>query len=206
MFKVTSVAKRSRDDLFKGLKRVSMLKNDKLYPYINAKMELTDFALDEVHPAQRYLLSSELEKVQHLEWELNNYDCSLFDIDGYLTITTDVNGDDPIDVLPPIVEAQIEGDGIVVRVINDGMHRFYSSHLFWKTCRCVLITGSAVPYYAYPIPEGWEKVEILAGDVVPAGYLKKWHRIADNKQHYRNFNSAFRNVGGPRGKAEKAKA
>jgi hypothetical protein len=35
-------------------------------------------------------------------------------------------------------------------------------------------------------------------DDLPPGYLKKWHRIENYHALYRNFNSAFSNVGGPR--------
>jgi hypothetical protein len=57
------------------------------------------------------------------------------------------------------------------------------------------------PYYAYPIPGAapWDQVAVIEGDKVPAGIIKKWHRTSDNKRLYRDFNSAFQNVGGPRG-------
>ncbi len=62
----------------------------------------------------------------------------------------------------------------------------------------LLVRGipKTLPYYAFPLPGGWDKVEEL--DALPAGYLKKWHRIANYHALYRNFNSAFSNVGGPR--------
>jgi len=42
-------------------------------------------------------------------------------------------------------------------------------------------------------------VMLFFGSRIPEGVLKKWHRIPDNKRLYRDFNSAFLNVGGPRG-------
>ena len=34
---------------------------------------------------------------------------------------------------------------------------------------------------------------------LPEGYIKKWHRIKNYKSLYRDFNTGFQNVGGPRG-------
>ena len=123
-------------------------------------------------------------------------------LDGYVTLRTD-RSDEPIDLLPPVVEAIPEADGSVVNVINDGMHRLYAGRLAWR--RPVVVLAEGLPerytYYAYPIPgdSPWDQVTILEGGTVPAGLIKKWHRTADNKKLYRDFNSAFQNVGGPRG-------
>jgi len=53
------------------------------------------------------------------------------------------------------------------------------------------------PYYAFPLVNGWNDVEIVQD--LPPGYVKKWHRIKNYKTLYRDFNTGFRNVGGPRG-------
>jgi hypothetical protein len=79
----------------------------------------------------------------------------------------------------------------------------YVARLEWKTPQVAYIRGipAGYPYYAYPIPGDncWDVVKILEGSHIPSGLIKKWHRISDNKTLYRNFNSSFTNVGGPRG-------
>jgi len=108
--------------------------------------------------------------------------------------------DEKVDLLPPVIEEFIEKNGRVVRIINDGMHRVYLAFLEWIVPQVIYVRGvpKNLPYYAFPIPEqDWTKIEIV--DDIPARYIKKWHRIEKNKRLYRNFNSAFINVGGPRG-------
>ena len=76
----------------------------------------------------------------------------------------------------------------------------------WVVPEVVLIRGvpKNLPYYAFPVPGGWNSVE--EREDLPPGYLKKWHRIADYHSLYRNFNSAFKNVGGPRDFFSKTKS
>jgi hypothetical protein len=101
------------------------------------------------------------------------------------------------------VETNNEADGSSVNIINDGMHRMYVARLEWKLPNVVLVRNLAprFPYYAYPIPgdNPWEQIIIVEGETIPKTLIKKWHRGADNKLLYRDFNSAFQNVGGPRG-------
>lgn len=110
-----------------------------------------------------------------------------------------------MDLLPPIVEESVENDGSVHLIINDGMHRVYMALREWFIPQVALIRGvpKDLPYYAFPVPGGWDKVE--ERDDLPDGYLKKWHRIKNYYSLYRNFNSAFTNVGGPRQVFEKGK-
>jgi len=201
-FKITDIRLHTRDELFDRLRRVNMLLEKEAFPYRDADISLKKVAFSEVVPAQRYVLEDCLKRAQNLEWELAARGVDLFALNGYVTIWTDRAGDVPIDVLPPIVERSVEADGSVVNIINDGMHRMYVARLEWRMPEVVFIQGvpAQYPYYAYPIPEGnWNEVTLLPGSRIPEGVLKKWHRIPDNKRLYRDFNSAFLNVGGPRG-------
>ena len=203
-FKIIKVEHHSELELLEKLKQVTMLKNPGAHPYKYADIVLRKVTFQEVMPAQRYVLESELKKVQNLKWELEARGFDLFALGGYVSITTDQSAE-PIDVLPPIIESAPEADGRTAAIINDGMHRMYVARLEWRKPEVVFIKGvpKEYPYYAYPIPGGnWNEVTILPGSEIPAGFIKKWHRIADNKLLYRDFNSAFVNVGGPRGQGK----
>lgn len=201
-FAITRVEKHDPEKLVENLRKVSMLKRPDVFPYAEAEISLELASFSDVLPAQRYVLSDALRRVQHLEWELGRFNINLFALEGYVTIWTDMSPE-PIDVLPPIVESSTEANGQPVNIINDGMHRMYAARLEWKKPQVARIKGvpAEYPYYAYPIPgeNCWDVVEILEGSHIHSGLIKKWHRISDNKTLYRNFNSSFINVGGPRG-------
>jgi len=187
-------------DLVARLRRVTMLKRPDLEVYAEAHISLERIAVESLTPAQRYVLAPELLKVRELGWELERFGYDLFQLDGYLRVRLQ-GVDQPITVLPPVVEESIERNGRVVNIINDGMHRLYLAYLHWVVPQVVFIRGvpKDLPYYAYPNPTQWRGIELI--DSLPANYLKKWHRIRDYHTLYRNFNSAFENVGAPRGRS-----
>jgi hypothetical protein len=199
---ITKVEPHNAEELENKLREVVMLKDRTAKPYAQAKISLKYMSYEEFRPAQRYVLSDNLLKIQNLNWELKRLGYDLWDLPGYLTLWTEQSSE-PIDLLPPIIEGQNEANGTFVNVINDGMHRLFVGRLEWKMPKVVHIVDvpEKYPYYAFPIPNSspWDQVTILEGSTIKAGYIKKWHRIADNKLLYRDFNSAFSNVGGPRG-------
>ncbi|MDR1546112.1 MAG: hypothetical protein LBU12_05250 [Deltaproteobacteria bacterium] len=201
-FTVTKVERHDQAELFDRLRQVVMLKDPLARPYAQAELSLRRLDWDEFRPAQRYVLSDNLHKIQHLEWELARFGLDPLALDGFLTLWTDVS-DEPLDLLPPVVELVVEADGSAVNVVNDGMHRLFVGRLEWKRPVAIHVQGlpAEFPYYSYPVPgpRPWDEVKIVEGGAVPAGLIKKWRRIPDDKRLYRNFNSAFRNVGGPRG-------
>lgn len=202
-FKIIKADRHNEADLIERLRRVCMLKDRAAFPYKTASISLRRVTFDDVVPAQRYVLESELKKAQNMQWELAALGIDIFHLNGYVTLHTDQSSE-PIDLLPPIVESAREANGETAAIINDGMHRMFLARLEWQSPQVVFIEDvpAAYPYYAYPIPGGdWREVTILPGDAVPAGFTKKWHRVSDNKTLYRDFNSAFNNVGGPRGHA-----
>lgn len=195
---IKRVEKHSIDELMANMRRVSMLTKPDALPYVDAHIELESFHTDEIAPAQRYVLSQEILKVRDLRWTLREHDVDLFELDGYVTIWLE-GYDDPIDVLPPVVEQSAEADASVVRILNDGMHRVYLARMERAPIQVLYVKGvpHEYPYYSFPLVNGWDDVEIVSE--LPEGYIKKWHRIKDYKSLYRNFNSGFQNVGGPRG-------
>ncbi|KWT79143.1 hypothetical protein [Candidatus Magnetominusculus xianensis] len=200
--KITRVEQFPAVELIEKLKGLRMLYAPEIRPYTDVFISLEHISTDILHPAQYYILQSELEKVRNLRWALSARNIDIFNLNGYVKIWLE-GIDEPIDLLPPVVEESIEKNGKVVCLINDGMHRVFLSRLEWVIPQVVYIRGipKNLPYYAYPIPEGWDKVDIVEN--LPEGTLKKWHRIKDYKTLYRNFNSVFENVGGPRGNFSK---
>lgn len=194
---IKRVERHSVEELIANMRRVGMLTQPKAFPYWDAGIALATFNSNEVAPAQRYVQTKELLKVRDLRWELREHGIDLFELDGYVTIWLD-GSDEPIDVLPPVIERSIEADGSAVDIINDGMHRVYLARIERAPIQCVFISDvpSQYPYYAFPLVNGWDDVSIVQD--IPEGYIKKWHRIKNYKSLYRDFNTAFKNVGGPR--------
>lgn len=195
---IKRVEQHSIDELMQNMRRIAMLTHPDDLPYKDAEIELATVHTDEVAPAQRYVLTQEILKVRDLRWSLNEHGVDLFKLDGYVTIWLE-GYDDPIDVLPPVVEQSAEADGSLVKILNDGMHRVYLARMERSPIQVVYVENvpKQYPYYAFPLVNGWNDVEIVSD--LPEGYIKKWHRIKNYKSLYRDFNSGFQNVGGPRG-------
>lgn len=199
IFRIERVEHFPVEDLVQRLRRVTMLKRPDIYVYEQAAIGLEEMAIEGLYPAQRYVLTQELNKVRLLKWELAKFGYDIFRLNGYLKLW--LSGiDHPIDLLPPVVEESIERNGRVVNIINDGMHRLYVAYLEWTLPQVIFIRGvpKDLPYYAFPNPTQWQGIDLV--ESLPEGYLKKWHRIQDYKTLYRNFNSAFEHVGAPRGR------
>ncbi len=143
-----------------------------------------------------------MRKTQELRWSLKARGVDLFRINGYVTYTVRLDDGSEVvyDLYPPIVEESFEADGTLALLINDGMHRLYLARLEWIIPQVAYIRGvpKAYPYYAYPRPERWQGLDLLAENPDPKTYLKKCHRQQDNKRLFRDFQAVFRNVGRPR--------
>lgn len=202
--KIIALERFSQADLVSKLRDVTMLKAPEVKVYENCFVSLENVAVSRLSPPQNYILRQELQKVQILKWALEEHNVNIFQLDGFVRITIE-GYDEPVDLLPPVVEESIENDGSVHLIVNDGMHRVYMALREWCIPQVALIRGipKHLPYYAFPVPGGWDKVE--ERDDLPDGYIKKWRRIKNYYSLYRNFNSAFINVGGPRQAFEKGK-
>lgn len=195
---IEHIERHSVEELLANMRKVGMLTNPSLRVYENSTIELATMHTDEIAPAQRYVLVQEIIKVRELRWALAEHGVNLFKLDGYVTIR--LKGyDDPIDVLPPVIEESVEADGSIVKILNDGMHRVYLARMERSPIQVVYVRDvpKEYPYYAFPLVNGWNDVEIVQD--LPEGYIKKWHRIKNYKTLYRDFNTGFQNVGGPRG-------
>ena len=197
MMKIIRVIKHTERELIKQLKKVALLNTPDILIYQNAFISLEKISTDFLSPPQNYLLINELEKVRNLKWELLQHDINIHELNGYVTIYFE-DLDHPVNLLPPVVEESIENNGFVFNLINDGMHRLYMARLDMIVPQVVYIRGvpKKYPYYAYPLLNGWHGVNMV--ETVPVELLKKWHRVENYTDLYRNFNSAFHNVGGQR--------
>jgi hypothetical protein len=198
--RISRVERFDEGELIGRLRRVSMLEDGSALPYKDARIELREMPHGELHPAQRYILSGNVKRLEDLRWSLCEMGFELFKPCGFLRIWFK-GREAPIDLLPPIVEeSRHDGGGRPINIVCDGMHRVYLSYVQWVTPQVVFIRGipHEYPYYAYPLRDSdWGAIEMW--DSIPEGAVKKWHRIRDDKKLYRNFNSAFENVGAPRG-------
>ncbi len=195
---IQRIERHSVEELIANLRKVGMLTRPEVRVYADCPIDLTSLHTDDIAPAQRYVLTKELLKVRDLRWALRKHGADLFKLDGYVTIWLE-GYDDPIDVLPPVVEESHEADGSTVKILNDGMHRVYLSRMERSPIQVIYVRNvpEEHPYYAFPLVNGWNDVEIVQD--LPEGYIKKWHRIENYKSLYRDFNTGFQNVGGPRG-------
>ncbi len=186
-------------ELMERLRRVPLLEQPEVLVYEQALISLEEIHTNYLHPPQNYIWLQELRKVQELRWALAAQGVDLFRLNGYVTYTVrQADGNDArYDVYPPIVEESIEADGTLVALINDGMHRLYLARLEWVIPQVVYVRGipKAYPYYAYPRPQRWEGLDLLAENPDPKTYLKKCHRRRENKRLYRDFQAVFNNVG-----------
>lgn len=198
-------------ELIKRLRKVTMLKNDKIYPYAEAAITMEYLDPKILTPPQNYILSSALQNIIDLDNSFKalsdqppDYECyDMFNLSGgFLEYSTFESSDGPVitTLLPPIIEESIEDDGSVKLIICDGMHRVYLSmikHLRYVNCVYIRGIDKRYPYYAYPVVGGWDNVKVI--DKLEPGYIKKFHRCRNNKALYRNFDSVFQNCSAPRG-------
>jgi hypothetical protein len=196
---IISVERHSAQKLIDKLRRVPLLNQPDICIYAQALITLERLHPDSLNPPQNYIWLEELRKVQNLRWSLAAHGVDLFRLDGYVTYTVrqEDGSEATYDVYPPVIEESIEADGRLALLINDGMHRVYLARLEWVAPQVVYVRGvpKEHPYYAYPRPEGWEGIDILAKNPDPRTYLKKCHRVRDNKRLYRDFQAVFANVG-----------
>jgi hypothetical protein len=189
-------------DLMARLRRVPLQEQPDVKIYENALISLENIHTKNLHPPQNYVWLAELRKVQELRWSLQEHGLNMFNLNGFVSYTVrEADGElVSYDLYPPIIEESFEADGTVALLINDGMHRVFLARSEWIVPQVIYVRGipKEYPYYAYPRPQGWEGIDLLADNPDKNRYLKKCHRIRHNKALYRNFQAVFKNVGGSR--------
>jgi hypothetical protein len=199
VLEISKVEHFTEGELIRRLREVSMLDDETVFPYRDSRIELREMPHGEIHPAQRYVLSGSVKRLEDLRWSLDEMGFDLFKLNGFLRVWPE-GSDDPFDILPPIVEESRHDGGRPINIVCDGMHRIYLSYVQWIIPQVVYIRDipNECPYHAYPLRDSdWNAIELWRR--IPAGTIKKWHRIRADKKLYRNFSSAFKNAGVPRG-------
>jgi len=199
---------RSSGELIEKLYNVSLRGNKNIKPYKNALITIEELHPNILAPTQRYVLKSEIKKIEQLRWAiLEEYGQDILRLNGFLKVFYEddsIKHDGPerygktIDILPPVIEEYVDFCGYIHYIINDGQHRVYLAHKMQMPVRVALVRGvnKNYPYYAWRLPNGWADVEMR--EDIPEGYVKKFHVTKDHKFLFRNFNSAFSNVGDSR--------
>jgi hypothetical protein len=182
----------SRDTLIEKLRKVP-LRGSEIYPYKNAFITLGLFDPAFFSPCQRYVLSDVLRHMEHLQWDyLQEWrvDKDILALDGYLRAEKFDDFGAAQDILPIILE-EVMMNGKIHQVICDGQHRAYLAYQRQRKVTAVYIRGACPSYYAYPLREGWDDVEII--DRLDANYIKKFHTCLEYKERFRDFTAVFNN-------------
>ena len=195
--RVLGVEPFGRDELLARLREVRLVGHGRAKPYGHAELAIERHAPDDLVPAQRYLLSGNVERVLELRKALLAHGLDLFALDGGASVRLD---DGDVTVIPPVVEESREPDGRTLLLVNDGVHRVYAARSSGERITVVVARGvpPELPYYAHPLDGGWDAGEALAE--LPDGYDKKAYREpGDHRALYRDFNAVFPGVQEARG-------
>lgn len=203
--KILNYKKHSKEELIKRLRKVTLLHSSKtknpIYVYKNAEIELTHMPVSSIMPSQFYQLEESLLRVGRIQQALREYNLDLFNLSGYVNYVTNESGDISYDLLPVIIEYQMERNGIAYPLIVDGIHRIILARIQKKDAIQVIKIANVnkdYPYPAYANPKGWE--DVIPVFSVPKLKDKRYWRFPIEKayNYYRNFNSVFENVGQPK--------
>jgi len=172
-------------------------RNSSTQPYLNSRIDIVTLDPEVLKPCQNYILIPELKKVESLRWNIleETGHIDILRLQGYLTCDYE---DTTIDILPPVCEEYFDDRFRQHILINDGMHRCYLAYRMGMPLNVVYVRGinRHHPYYSFINPRGWDDVELI-NELTP-NYIKKFHVSKNYKSLYRNFNSAFQNVGDSR--------
>jgi hypothetical protein len=196
MLRVLSVEPFGPDELLGALRRTRLRGFDGARPYETATLELAPATDPEVlAPAQRYVLEDTVAKILELRAALLPHGVDMFALDGGAYVRTADSPDEPVPVIPPIVEESYEPDGRTVLIINDGIHRIFAARSLGLRIATVVARGvpREYPYYAHALVDGWAGVAAL--DELPDRFEKKSYRDPGNyKALFRQLNGVFPGV------------
>lgn len=201
---IVEVREFSEEELLNKIKQVPMLEDKKTFPYKDSFVFTRTLKPSELTPAQYYVSKKSLDNIIELNFALSEKGYDIFNLNGYLEVVHGFSYVDDrrhqhvideytISILPPIVEIHMEYDQERRNIICDGMHRCFLAKKYFREVKCVVVDAMDIPYYAYPLENGWDDVSF------DNWTYKKLHRIKDNKKLYRDFNSVFKNGSVPRG-------
>lgn len=205
--KILNHKKHSKEELIKKLRRVTLLYSSEIknpvFVYKTAEIELTNLPVSILMPEQFYEVEKQLAKLEDLQKALQVKNIDMFNLNGYVSYIT--NESQRIHtLLPVIIEYQLEKDGSINPIILDGCHRISiarSQKLDTVQVIKVAKVSKKYPVYGLANPNGWQDVKLV--QTAPDKKDKRLWRfpLEEVYKYYRDFNSAFENVGKPRKKS-----
>lgn len=202
--KILSLKRHSKKELIDRLRRVTLLHSSKtknpIYVYKNAEIELVNLPVSILAPESFYRIEGILSNLNNLQKGLREKNIDIFNLGGYISYTTN-ESENVHTLLPVIIEYQREKDGSVNPIILDGLHRT-SIAIGQKlnTVQAIKIAkvSREYPIFGYANPNGWQDVKTVK--TAPEKKDKRLWRfpLSEVYRYYRDFNSAFENVGKPR--------
>ena len=202
--RILQYKKYSKEMLISRLRDVTLLHSastpSPIYVYRNAQIELDYIPVSSIAPSQFYYLESVLSKVGEVEKALRELDIDLFNLEGFVNYLTNENNS-IYNLLPVIIEYQMEKDGSINPIVLDGIHRvILAKKKNLKRIKAIKVynVDKSYPVFGHVNPGGWKDVKLMK-TVPPKKYKRLWRFPVDEAyKYYRNFNSAFNNVGEPR--------
>ena len=202
--KILNYKKHSKEELIKRLRKVTLLHSSKtknpIYVYKNAEIELTNLPVSILMPENFYQIKEILLNLKNLQKVFREQNIDIFNLNGYVTYTTN-ESENPYTLLPVIIEYQLEKDGSINPIILDGLHRIsVARSQKLDTVKVIKIAKASqeYPVFGYANPNGWDDVKLVQS--APDKKDKRLWRfpLEEVYKYYRDFNSAFDNVGKPR--------
>ena len=202
--KIKNYKKFSEKGLIERLRKVTLLHSSKtknpIYVYKNAEIELVRLPVSSLLPHQFYQIEEVLLKLRNLQKALREKNIDIFNLKGYVSYTTD-ESENPYTLLPVIVEYQHEKDDSIKPITLDGLHRISiarSQNLHEIQVIKIAKVNSKYPVFGFVNPNGWKDVKTV--EKSPDKKDKRLWRfpLGEVYKYYRDFNSAFENVGKPR--------
>jgi hypothetical protein len=203
--KILKYKKYSKEELVKRLRKVTLLHSSDtdipIHVYKDAEIELDFIPVSSILPSQFYYLEESLLKVGKIQEAFMEHNLDLFSLDGFVNYVTNESSV-AYNLLPIIIEYQIEKDRSINPIILDGIHRvILAKEKNLKKIQVVKIANVSkdFPHPGYINPKGWQDVKLTK--TAPSKKDKRHWRfpIEEVDKYYRDFNSAFDNVGKPRG-------
>ncbi len=172
---LTITKRRNWNSFITLLRKVSLIGDRKIFPYLKATIESKVVKPDDVFPISLYVLRSNLEKQKQLHDVLmKEHGIDTFDQDNDTPdISYRIEGE-KIDwkMAPPIVEVSDVDGGKPILV--DGEHRFMIARDVGEPIRVVWITRISTDYPVVAYPVSWD--EVRSYDVVPDASHKRKYR------------------------------
>jgi hypothetical protein len=192
---IVSLERFDRSELLARIRRTPLRGFGGARPYATADVAL-EAALDpeRLVPTQRYVLAPNVDRILELRSALLPYGLDVFALDGGAYVRTR-EAEQPVPVIPPVVEESRDARGREVLLVNDGLHRVFAARSIGSPITAVVVRDvpAEYPYYAFPLESGWSEVARL--DELPDGFEKKAYRNPDNyKALFREFNEVFPGV------------